>query len=1267
MQVVLDKASTSFDSYVPRIASEWDGEAPGSLWRSVAGTLLFVDMSGFTNLSERLARKGRIGSEELTAVLDRVFGTMLDVVYERGGSLLKFGGDALLLVFQTSDHVMQATAAAVEMRAALRSASKEPSSVGRINLKMSSGIHTGPIDFFLVGSSHRELIVTGPTASVTTDMEDAADANEIVVSDTVKEALPSDFVSQRKGNGWLLRKHKVDHPRCGLIERDPLSETEMSQFVSTGLRTHLSAGLSEPEHRISTIGFIKFKGTDDLIAESGPDHVGQALDQLVSSVQEAADNEGVTFLASDIDTDGGKLILSAGVPISQPDDEGRMVRTARRILDIGSELSIRVGVNRGHVFSGDIGTVYRRTYTVMGDTVNLAARLMAAAPDGELYASPTVLDRSTTLFRTEALEPFFVKGKEKPVQAYAVHEELGIRPPEMAQDLPFHGRETELDLIVQIVVTCARSGQGGMMTITGDTGLGKTRLITEVLNECPGLDTILIQAEPASSTNPYWAIRDPLRQLLQIPNGPQSERIEELRAAIEREAPSLEWALPLLGDLMHIDVPDTKETAQIDPKFRPQRAADALMELLLTMHTDTPLAIIAEDGHWMDEASLTLLDRLGTTARSHPWTVILTARKERSDFKSLGEEIPLKPLDENAVRTIVIEATAAAPLRPHELDAVVARSGGNPLFLSQIINMIRETGNVDQLPESLDALVSSEIDTLGPLARQLLRYSSVLGRSFRRVVFDEFLAPETIEIDEATRRELEKFLEQDGSAKLKFKHAVVHDVAYEGLSYRRRRELHARAGAVLEKMNHEHPDSVAEYLAFHYSKSGDNDKVWRYARVAAAKAKKAYANTEAASQYALAIEAAKKLGQVDKDALAETWKQLGVVRDYSGQFEKARDAYLQALRVNGDNPEQQVDLRIRRADVWLNSNRIAQAKRELTFAERTIPEPDDWLSSRLRARVRAFESRVQTKAGNQQRAMAAAREAIELARNSDEEEALARAYLVFDLSNSLLNDAPPEYTEDAVEIYQRLGLLERAAKAMSNLGYFAYFRGDWEEAVKWYEKSVTESDRAGDVISAAVMRANIAEVLIGQRRYQEGSVLLDEAIRVLQASEAHLELQFVELLRARLDIALDNPAQGARRLSELFHGQIAGSGTEWTAEIAIALAQAHVLGGNPDEALVIIDALEAKVPDFGDKIRAGIYRIRGLARAEAGEFEEADLLFQQGTSMAEKANAIYEELLNREARVATRRRAGAAPDPVDLQLVGHLCQVLHVDPIPSAD
>src|SRR5262245_11263412 len=162
-------------------------------------------MSGFTSLSERLVRWGRLGVEELTDALNRAFGAMLDLAYARGGELLKFGGDALLLLFEGDQHASQACAAAVELRTALRDATRMQTSVGRVALRMSVGVHSGEVHAFRVGASHLELVVTGPAASLTKTLEDAAGPGEIVVSSATRARLPNDAAITSRGSGWLLR------------------------------------------------------------------------------------------------------------------------------------------------------------------------------------------------------------------------------------------------------------------------------------------------------------------------------------------------------------------------------------------------------------------------------------------------------------------------------------------------------------------------------------------------------------------------------------------------------------------------------------------------------------------------------------------------------------------------------------------------------------------------------------------------------------------------------------------------------------------------------------------------------------------------------------------------------------------------------------------------------------------------------------------------------------------------------------------------------
>lgn len=1224
------------DAYVTNIAVTWAEQASPSPWHPVDGSLVFVDISGFTNLSERLARRGRIGAEELTGVLDMVFGNMLEVVYRRGGFLLKFGGDALLLLFDGEDHVLDACAAVVEMRAALKEASELPTSVGRISLRMSSGVHTGSVDAFLVGDSHREIIVTGPAASMTTEMEATADAGEIVVSDAVRAAVPSDFIGAQKGHGWLLKKRKIAHPASGRARRGEVPPDIARSLLPRSLVEHLSSGSVESEHRIATIGFIKFTGVDGFLEEHGPEALGFELDDLVSHVQRASEAEGVTFLASDIDADGGKLILGTGVPTAQHDDEGRMLRTMRTVLDREGQLRIRAGVNRGHVFAGNIGTQYRSTYTVMGDTVNLAARLMAAAGYGELYVTPSTLHLSSTLFRTTALPPFEVKGKSLPVQAFSVAEETGVRPPDLSSDLPFKGRDAETEMLVGVVNTCSRVGRGGMMTVTGDTGIGKSRLVTEALDRCDGMDTLFIQAEPNGSDNPYWAFRDPLRKFLGIERAGNEEMARLLEEKTGELAPDLLWALPLIGRVAHVEVEENERTSALEAQFRPAVTADSLIGLL-SGGFKRPVAIVAEDAQWLDEASLSLLERIGVAARSRPWTVLITARRQE-DFTPLGDEVVLSPLDEAAVRAITVESTRATPLRPHELDAVVTQAGGNPLFLNEILRVIAETGTASDLPESLDAVVTTEIDTLPLQARKYLRYSSVLGRRFRRDVLDAFMADEDIHLDDATRERLRGFIHEDGDGRVTFRHSVVHEVAYNSLPYAKRRELHGRAGLLIESQSMDDLDSVAEYLAGHFSQSGDHGRAYRYAMTAAERAREAYANTDAAAQYQRALAAVKHLSSVDPKELSEVWSKLGSVQDLAGQSEDARKSYGSAIAFADGDAVRVADLRVRRAETWYLSGKMSQARRELTLGRNSLEvsggsSPE---AARSLAGVMAYEASIDAGKGDPFKALASAKAAIEQARVAGDDESAARAYTVLDWANFLLGNDEPRLSERAVEIYRDLGLYERSVAVLNNLGGFSYYDGDWDQAIAWYRQSVEAAERSGNVVVAANTRTGIAEVFNGQRRFEEALNLVEEAQRVIRSSNADEFLVFAQLQSARARAGLGNLEEVENELSDLFSDQVAVPGSEFTGEIGILLAETLIALGKPSAALDVLGRLKAEDSDAADLVAIDIERVRARAFERQGNTTAAIELWESALAGALEEDDLYAELLVRESLVSVQ-------------------------------
>ncbi len=1239
-------ATNALDRYVPRIATNWDVDAPGRTWQVVDATLCFVDISGFTNLSEKLARRGRIGAEELTGVLNYVFGHMLDIAYAQGGSLLKFGGDALLLMYTGHDHATRAASAAVEMRSALRAAAEYQTSVGRLRLRMSVGIHSGDIHLFRVGSSHHELVIAGPGGTTTTEMEKTAEAGEILVSAGTRDRLEPEAIGDRKGDGWLLRWRTAHCTAPGPIPREPRDPDLLGQWVPSRLRDFLSAGETEPEHRIANVGFVRFCRVDEHMESDGADWVADALDSTMGAIQEAADIEEITFLATDINEDGGKAILVAGAPVARHEDEGRILRAARRIADADLPLDIHIGLNRGHVFTGEVGTDFRSTYTVMGDTVNLAARLMAAAPAHAIYATPGILDQAGTVFATAPLPPFHVKGKAEPVKAYDVGEEIGTRSIEARGELPFVGRADELGVLGDAIER-AKAGTGSVVVIVGEAGFGKTRLVERVLEEDPDLPRITIRAEPYGSATPYRPLRDPLRDALGIERASNDEMAAMLERRVREAAPDLLAMLPLIADVAHIDVDSTPEVDEIEPRFRQDRTTAVLAELIDRILT-VPMVLDIEDAQWMDDASSHLLDLFARTARERPWTIVVTRRPGEGGF--LPDEatvIDVGELTPAESEQLIIDATQATPLHPHEVKAIAARTGGNPLFIAEVLRIVTETGNTDQLPDSLGTLVSTSIDSLPTLTRRILRYASVLGRSFRTATVRAILEEEELVLDAATRELLRDFLVPAGQGRLQFRTAMVRDVAYDGLSYRRRTELHRRAARAIASTATD-PDAVADQLAMHYSLGNDSENAWHFARIAAARAARTHANVEASIQLERALDAARRLPDVPPGEIAETWTELGDVREQAGLFDGALDAYRRAHRIQRGDPLVESELYLKRGWVRERSGSYSMALREATQAERIVDDLPDDRARRMRARATAFQANVRLRQGRRRQAYRKAVEAADLAEAAGERSALAQAYSVMAWALAVADDpGAADLSEQALRLYEEVGDLPGQNYMTNNLGYLAYFEGRWDDALAYYERSRDGAERVGNVVDAAYPEVNLGEVLLNQRRYEEAEQRLVNAVRVLRATGENSMASFAEMLIARVYLERSE----FDRAEAVLRGVIAeaediGFATV-TAEASLHLADLHRRKGDPDAALALLDRAMHQAGDVASAFGLTEARFRAEALADLDRADEAFVIVDDAIGKAEDRGQEYDLALLLRVR-ATLSVSASAESTADL-------------------
>lgn len=1226
-------------AYVPAIQAEWLASNDSALWRDVEGSLVFADVSGFTPLTERLARRGKVGAEELTDVLNEVFTALLDVAESYGGDLLKFGGDALLLLFTGEAHAARAAAGAAGMQAALRPYRRFKTNGGTVSLRMSVGVNSGTFQLFLVGGSHRELLVAGPASSHTAELEAAADAGEVLLGGATAKALPARHVAAPKLPGVLLRGSPVVD--LAPLTRPPAEAcTEMA--VPIQLRPHLRSRRDDGEHRVAVLTFIQFKGTDDLLASEGPEAVAAELDALVRSAQDACEAFGVTFLASDVDKNGGKILLSAGAPTAAADDADRMLHALRAIVLPERRLHVRAGVNRGRAFAVDVGSPVRRTYAVMGDPTNLAARVMGKAEPRTVLATDAVVAALRDRFNLVPVEPFMVKGKSMPIKAQVVGEALGRVA--AGRDLPLVGRDEELAALDAALERASRGTQ--TVALVGEPGSGKSRLLDEFLMTHAELSVLRVEAAQYATASPYFAVRGAMRRVLGIPvQAADDEALEALRRTIATCRPDLEPMVPLLAVPLGLDVPDTPETADVAPAFRRARLHDAAVDLLSTLLPESGLLVL-EDAHWLDAASASLVQDVLGAWQERRWLACVTTRPEGAgQATELGpdvERVDLAPLDHEARRRLVEEATLARPLPDHVLDALAERSGGNPLFLGELVNAVLSSGSTTDLPDSVEALIASRIDTLLPEERTVLRQAAVLGARLSEDLLTKLVASEGHpSLDTASvLQQLAGFFEVEGEGRLRFRQSVVREVAYECLPYRQRRRLHAQAGDLIESSVSD-PEEFSDLLSLHFLRAQVFDKAWSYARTAGERARHNAAPVEAAELFRRALEAARPLSVSSQD-LVEVQIALAEVAALAGEYESAASALQNARRLTP--PSSLVMVELCRRSGWLRerAGRYEDALRWYSRGLRTLAaqNEDSVEAKRVHAELSMSSAAMRVRQGQFSRAIPLLEEAVELAQNSGDRKSLAHAYYLLDaVHTDLGNPEAAHYRELALPIYEELGDWEGQASVLNNLGVDAYFEGRWADAIELYERSREARVRAGDMVEAVTASHNIAEILSDQGHVDEARALFSEALRSWRASR----------FPVGIGIALSNLGRAASRSGQFTEAAVLlaeataalkAIGSDFLAMEAQAREVERLVFAGDQAAAGRLGRALLEVAGGQQVLQAMLERLVGYTDAQAGDLVGARDHLDRSLRIATTASAEFEAAQTYEALARVGRIAG---------------------------
>jgi len=1191
--------------YVPRLLVEWLRADPERRMRSLDGTLAFVDISGFTAMSEALSSRGKAGAEEVTEVMNTTFARLVEVAYGEGGTLLKFGGDALLLFYAGPDHAARGTKAAVGMRDALAAMGALETSAGPIELRLHAAVHSGTFDFFLVGESHRELLVAGPGVTTTAEIEDVGEAGEIVVSEATASALPAAVLGEpRPGGRLVLAAPDV----LGRFEEMPdATDLPLDVLLPPPVRRHALAETHESEHRQAAVAFVRFGGIDGL----PPEDRAVRLDVLVRLVQDACAAHSVTFLETDIDKDGGRIILVAGAPETEGGDEERLLRTLRAIVESEPPLPLRIGANRGRVFAGLVGTEFRRTYTILGDTAALAARLMARAADGQILASAAIVERSPTPFETTPLEPFVVKGKSEPVHAFELGAIAARSTRTTGKRLPLVDRQRERALLTASIGT-VRAGFGSFVELVGDPGIGKSRLTEEIEEQCADMRQVGTACEQYEASTPYFPFRTLLRSLLEVEDG---EQLRERVAALDPEL--TDW-VPLLAIPLDFEVESTQAVDDLDPSFRRARlhgVVGAVLEKVL----DAQTLMLFEDVHWMDDASSELLRHIGTQVPTKPWLACATRRPAAGGFSAL-EGIPpvpalslrLDPLPEADARELA--ELVGGGLSESELAAITERSGGNPLFLQQLVSADSE----EELPETVEATLAARIDRLDPGDRALLRWASVIGVSFSGAVIAEVLESDpAAAVDSEVWDRLAELVERDPDVPgaFRFRHALIRDAAYDGLPYRRRQELHERVARVYELR---HPDAV-ELLALHFSRAGLAEETWRYSVAAGSAAQAKWANVEAAGFYRRALEVAPA---DDPTAVASVWEALADVLELAGDFEEAAAALENALELAP---------RAARAGLLLKAGliraeRMARYGEAIVLYERGYAVADEAAALQLAMAHAAARFRQ----GDFDACIRHCRQIVPRALERGDLATLAHAYYLLHVLYSMTGSRErAAFRGLALPIYEELGDLGGQARVLNNLGIEAYYEGRWDEALDLYERSRELRRRTGDVTEVALQTNNIGEILSDQGRLADAEELFRQAQEVADAAGSNLISVVARSNLGRAAARAGRYDEAEQRLEDALTGFREMGGAMFVVETEARLAELEALRGRPAETILRAQAPLTSAREVGGlaPLEALLYRVIGMAHAQLGEPAAALEAFDTSVEIARRADAPYEAAL----------------------------------------
>jgi predicted ATPase len=641
---------------------------------------------------------------------------------------------------------------------------------------------------------------------------------------------------------------------------------------------------------------------------------------------------------------GDAILAFFGAPIAHEDDPQRAVLAGLEIqegikeyaeetrLKHGLEFGLRVGINTGLVVVGAIGSDLRMEYTAIGDAINLAARMEQTAVPGTVQISDETYKLVAPFFDFEALGEVEVKGKAAPIKTYRP---LGLKKsPGNLRGLeglssPLVGREAQLGLLNQ-QLRQLKTGAGSFVAVIGEAGLGKSTLIAELKKSND--ENIWLRGDAVSYARSvsYFTWRQIIRQSIEAHEDDSPSEVRHKLTYVCDCCTLPGGDIPFLEAMLAVE---SEESLQVVTGFQGealvQRMVEAVRRYLCGLAKGGVLAIVFDDLHWADEASLNLLLSLADLTNTQPLLFICMLRPDKTaaSWEAINKiqqktaaryhSVSLEPLHEEQTDLLLSNLLGVKDLPKNVRDMIVERADGNPFFIEELIRSLIETKQIVRenshwraihedakvsLPDTLRGVLGARIDRLPELSKHVLQNAAVIGRSFDLHVLKQ-LTSLNGGFDSQIQYLREESLVEPFREEYAFRHVLIQEAAYDSILIKKRVELHRRIGETLEELHANRIEEFAPLIAYHFYAAQD-ERSLKYDLLAGKKAACLYANVEAATHFSRALEVAKH-AKIESEQIIDLYTQLGSVLELSGRFEEALAAYeeMQAFgQEHGDRP-----------------------------------------------------------------------------------------------------------------------------------------------------------------------------------------------------------------------------------------------------------------------------------------------------------------------------------------------------------------------------